>query len=77
MCRFNTEPIDWIGFISSRDSWTSASVRGVRHFWLHLQVGAGYDYAGPIVVLVLKPQSLLLGQLFFMLPSCDMDGTLL
>ena len=77
LCHFNTEPIDWIGFISSRDSWTSASVRGVCHFWLCLQVGAGYDYTGPIVVHMLKPQSLLLGQLFFMLPSCDMDGTLL
>ena len=76
LCRFNTEPISWIGFISSRDSWTSTSVGQVRQFRLCLQVRAGYDYAGPVVVLMLKLQSLLLGQLFFTLPSCDMDGTL-
>ena len=51
--------------------------RGVRQFRLRFQVRAGDDYTGPVLVRVLKPESLLLGpELFFTFPSCDAKGTL-
>ena len=50
---------------------------GARQFRLRLQVRGGDDYADPVIVLVLKPESFLLGpELFFALPSCAAEGTL-